>query len=203
MTSILKWAPWALAGMVMAAPSIAQTSPLALAPFLGAGLTFGGETLATTYYNNGDSQDVTTGGLVDLRAGLEYRLTNSPAALQLAVAYHVDNTTAKNGSLKFSRFPVELMGMYDLGNQWRIGAGIRQATGAKVSASGDAVNQAGYGASTTFKANTGALIQVEYRVSPQVGIQARYVKESYTVEDDTHQSIDGSHGGIFGVFYFN
>jgi hypothetical protein len=203
MASILKWAPWALAGMVMSTPTIAQTSPLALTPFLGAGLTFGGETLATTYYDNGDSQDVTTGGLVDLRAGIEYRLTNSPVALQMAVAYHVGNTTAKNGSLKFSRFPVELVGMYDFGNQWRVGFGIRQATGAKVSASGDAVYQAGYGASTSFKADTGALIQLEYRVSPQVGIQARYVKESYTVQDYTHQAIDGSHGGVFGVFYFN
>ena len=203
MISILKWAPWALAGLVMATPSIAQTSPLALTPFLGAGLTFGGETLATAYYNNGDSQDVTTGGLVDLRAGIEYRLSNSPVALQMAVAYHVGNTTAKNGSLKFSRFPVELVGMYDFGNQWRVGFGIRQATGAKVSASGDAVYQAGYGASTSFKADTGALIQLEYRVSPQVGIQARYVKESYTVQDYTHQAIDGSHGGVFGVFYFN
>ncbi|MCC7544925.1 MAG: outer membrane beta-barrel protein [Aquabacterium sp.] len=161
----------------MSTPTIAQTSPLALTPFLGAGLTFGGETLATTYYDNGDSQDVTTGGLVDLRAGIEYRLTNSPVALQMAVAYHVGNTTAKNGSLKFSRFPVELVGMYDFGNQWRVGFGIRQATGAKVSASGDAVYQAGYGASTSFKADTGALIQLEYRVSPQVGIQARYVKD--------------------------
>lgn len=78
---------------------------------------WGGETLATTYYDNGDSQDVTTGGLVDLRAGLEYRLTNSPVALQMAVAYHVGNTTAKNGSLKFSRFPVELVGMYDFGKR--------------------------------------------------------------------------------------
>ena len=203
MISILKWAPWALAGLVMATPSIAQTTPLALSPFLGAGLAFGGKTLATAYYNNGDSQDVTTGGLVDLRAGIEYRLTNSPVALQMAVAYHVGNTTAKNGSLKFSRFPVELVGMYDFGNQWRVGFGIRQATGAKVSASGDAVYQAGYGASTSFKADTGALIQLEYRVSPQVGIQARYVKESYTVQDYTHQAIDGSHGGVFGVFYFN
>ena len=138
MISILKWAPWALAGLVMATPSIAQTTPLALSPFLGAGLTFGGKTLATAYYNNGDSQDVTTGGLVDLRAGLEYRLTNSPVALQMAIAYHVGNTTAKNGSLKFSRFPVELVGVYDMGNQCSVGLVSRQATGAKGRSFGDA-----------------------------------------------------------------
>lgn len=189
--------------MILSTGALAQQAPKTFTPFLGVGLTFGGETLATATYNNGDRQDVTTGGLVDLRAGLEYQLTNSPLTLQMAVAYHVDNTTATNGSLKFSRFPVELIGMYDFGNQWRVGLGLRQATGAKVTTSGDATYQAGYGRSTSFKADTGALIQVEYRVSPQVGLQARYVKESYTIQDYTHQSIDGSHGGIFGVFYFN
>lgn len=201
MKFISKLALAALPPVFLLSPCLAQ--PLPLAPFVGAGLTFGGETLATATYNNGDRQNVTTGGLVDLRAGLEYRLINSPVALQMAVAYHVDDTTATNGSLKFSRFPVELIGMYDLGNQWRVGVGLRQATGAKVTASGSAVYQAGYGSSTSFKADTGVLIQAEYRVSPQFGLQARYVKESYTIQDYTHQSIDGSHGGIFGVFYFN
>lgn len=180
----------------------AQSAPGQMAPFLGLGLTFGGEDLATAYYTSGSSQTVTTGGLLDLRMGLEYRLNGQPIAIQGVVAYHVDNATATNGDLRFARIPVELIAMYDLGSQWRVGVGMRKATGAKVTASGSATS-AGFGSSTNFKSNLGFLVTAEYMVTPQVGLQARYVNESYTIQFPSSQpKVDASHAGIFGVFYF-
>lgn len=180
----------------------AQNAPGVMSPFVGLGLTFGGEDLATAHYTSGYDQTVTTGGMLDLRAGLEYRLSGQPIAIQGVVAYHVDSTSASNGDLRFARIPVELIALYDLGNQWRVGLGVRKANGAKVTASGNATS-AGFGSATTFKASTGYLIETEYRVAPQIGIQARYVNESYTIQFPSSQpKVDGSHFGVFGVFYF-
>lgn len=199
---------WMVAGaatccaLVLQSSAQAQNTPGQIAPFLGLGLTFGGEDLATAYYTSGNSQTVTTGGLVDLRVGLEYKLVGQPISIQGVVAYHVDNATATNGDLRFSRIPVELIAMYDLGNQWRLGVGMRKATGAKVTASGSATS-AGFGSSTDFKSNLGFLATAEYMATPQVGVQARYVNETYTIQFPSSQpKVDGSHFGVFGVFYF-
>ncbi|HET8871205.1 MAG TPA: outer membrane beta-barrel protein [Aquabacterium sp.] len=182
--------------------ALAQSNNGGLAPFVGVGLTFGGEDLATAQFSNGTSQTVTTGGLLDLRFGLEYRLIGQPIAIQGVVAYHVDATNATNGDLRFTRIPVELIAMYDIGSQWRVGLGMRKATGAKVTASGDATG-AGFGSSTNFDSNLGFLAVAEYKVTPQVGLQLRYVNESYKVKLPTSQpKVDGSHAGIFGIFYF-
>lgn len=180
-----------------------QTAPGVVAPFLGLGLTFGGDDLATAHFTNGYDQTVTAGGLLDLRAGLEYRITGSPVALQMAVAYHVDSATANNGDLRFSRVPVELIALYDLGSQWRVGLGMRKATSAKVKATGAAESSAGFGSSTDFKSNLGFLVEAEYMATPQIGLQVRYVSESYKIQFPNSQpKVDGSHVGVMGVYYF-
>lgn len=195
-----------LASMILAASLVpaaqAQQYGGTLKPFVGIGLTFGGEDLATAEYSNGSTYTVTTGGLVDFRAGLEYRLINSPWALQAVLGYHTDSSNATNGKFQFSRIPVELIAMADMSDQWRIGFGLRKASSAKVSTSGDAVGQTVFGRSTTFVSNLGVLFQAEYRVTPNFGLQARYVNERYQIKFSQPQEVDGSHAGIFGVLYF-
>lgn len=195
-----------LTSLILAASLIpaaqAQQHGGTLKPFVGIGLTFGGEDLATAEYTNGTTYTVTTGGLVDFRGGLEYRLINSPWAIQAILGYHTDSSDATNGRFQFSRIPVELIAMADMSDQWRIGFGVRKASSAKVSTSGDAVTQTRYGRSTTFESNVGVLFQAEYRVSPQLGLQARYVNERYQLKLSQPEEKDGSHVGVFGVFYF-
>lgn len=186
----------------MSSGAFAQQAGGTLKPFVGVGLTFGGEDLATAEYTNGTTYTVTTGGLVDFRAGLEYRLINSPWALQAVLGYHTDSSNATNGRFQFSRIPVELIAMADMSDQWRIGFGVRKASSAKVSASGDAIPQTQYGRSTTFDANVGVLFQAEYRVTPQFGLQARYVNERYQAKLNPPVEKDGSHVGVFGAWYF-
>lgn len=188
--------------MTMSSGAWAQQAGGTLKPFVGMGLTFGGEDLATAEYTNGSTYTVTTGGLVDFRAGLEYRLINSPWALQAVLGYHTDSSNATNGKFQFSRIPVELIAMADMSDLWRIGFGIRKASSAKVSTSGDAVGQTVFGRSTTFESNVGVLFQAEYRVTPQFGLQARYVSERYQIKFSQPVEVDGSHAGIFGVLYF-
>ena len=50
----------------------AQNQDRSVRGFLAAGLTGGGETLATVVYTDGHSQSVKSGGLVELIGGFDY-----------------------------------------------------------------------------------------------------------------------------------
>jgi hypothetical protein len=161
-------------------------------PVLGASITGGGKTLVTVHYTNGQTQDVRSGGLVHLFGGAEYEF-NDQFSLQGNVGYHVDNSTAKNGEVKFSRWPVELIGLWKINPTIRLGVGVRKATGAKFTSSG-AASSAG---SASFDSKAGVILQGEYLFSPHWGMLVRGVTESYEVYGT---KVQGNHIGV-GVSY--
>ena len=84
---------------------------------------------------------VTSGGLVEFKAGIDWHLAG-PYSLRGSVGYHVDSATANNGSFRFERFPFELLGFWSASNNFRLGGGMRQATSARTSGSGDGTSYA-------------------------------------------------------------
>lgn len=169
-----------------------------LAPFIGGGLTFGGDKLAKIYYTNGDESSVTAGGLVDVRVGVDYRLANSPFALQGSVGYHVADASARNGNLRFSRVPVEVLGHWYLTDAWKIGVGARKATSPELHSSGAATI-----GDYKFDSNTGFILEGEYMFNPKFGLKVRYVNEEYKAKNLANaEKIDGSHAGVIAVYYF-
>ncbi len=89
------------------------------------GLSMGGDTLATAYYTNGDSQKIKAGGLVYLAAGLGLDIPDTPLTLQVLGGYHVDDTSADNGKLTFDRTTLDAQIFYRHGNH-RFGVGAVQ-----------------------------------------------------------------------------
>jgi hypothetical protein len=170
-----------------------------LRPFLGGGFTVGGDKINTIHYTNGDDATLRAGGLLDLRAGVDYRLIGLPISLQGTMAYHTDRASARNGSADFSRTPLELLVQWHANERWAIGAGVRKATGARYNASGAGASQT---ADQSFKSATGYVIEGEYAVIPSVGLKLRYVNEEYTASDNASIKKDGSHMGLLAVYYF-
>lgn len=162
---------------------------------LGLGLTFGGETLATVHFTDGSTQDVKSGGLVHFYGGYEYRLDNR-VSVQATVGYHVDDVSAKNGSLKFSRYPLEILGYYGLTDSLRFGGGFRYAMNPKITSSG-AASVGNY----DFENAAGLVVEAEYLFTPQVGVKLRGVSEKYKFKG-TSTSVSGNHGGIYASYYF-
>lgn len=161
-------------------------------PLLGMSITGGGEKLASVSYDNGDTQAVRSGGLLHLFGGLEYQSGNF--ALQANIGYHVDDTAAKNGSVRFDRVPVELLGFWQVADSVRLGGGVRKATGAKISSSGAA---AAVG-SASFDGQLGVVLQGEYLfLGNKMSALLRYVAEDYQVYG---QTISGNHLGL-GLAY--
>lgn len=166
-----------------------------VAGFAGLGITGGGDKLATVEYTNGDTQNINSGGLVEFRGGAEYRAPNQPWAVQASIGYHVDRTAARNGDITFSRWPIELIGLWSAAPNVRLGAGLRYATNARLSSSG-----ASYIGNYDMSASTGAIVEAEYLFTPHMGLAARYVSERYKFDNGV--SVDGNHVGVHFSYYF-
>ena len=168
-------------------------------PFLGGGLTGGGDKVTRVNYVNGETQTLHAGGLVDLRAGLDFRLQGSDISLQGVIAYHTDRSNADNGSADFTRIPVEFLVLWHPDERWSVGGGVRKATSVKYNGSGAGTQ---FGPDQSYKSSVGLILEGEYAITPKVGLKARYVNEDYTLQDATKVKRDGSHIGVLAVYYF-
>jgi opacity protein-like surface antigen len=160
----------------------------------GMGLSVGGDGLATAQYSNGTSQDIKAGGGVYFTAGADYRV--SPEfSIQGTANFHVDDTTASNGGIKFQRFPIEVLGYYHVNNQWRVGGGVRYISAPKLSGSGF-----GDGLDAEFDNTTSGVVEAEYFWSPNFGMKMRYVNETF--KSRYYYDLKANHFGISANIYF-
>jgi opacity protein-like surface antigen len=186
------------AALTLAAAFNAQAADAA-SPFkflVGAGLTFGGDTLSTVQFSDGSSEDIKGGGLFQLYGGVEYRLGDQ-VSFQGTVGYHVDDSSgASNGSVRFSRVPVDLLLYYHLNDKVRLGGGVQLVNGPELKGSGVASN-----VHIEFDNATGAILEGEYLFTPHIGLKVRYVSEKFEVKG-TDVKADGNHLGVMLNYYF-
>ena len=169
-------------------------------PLIGLALTGGGDKLASVEFEHGGSRDINAGALVYLYGGVEFHQKGSPFAVQGTIGYHFDNTSAENGTQRFDRFPVEVIGLFNATPQFRVGAGARYAAGAKLHTSGAGqIDNGTGGGDFNFKSQLGGVLMAEWLITPSMGVQLRYVHETYKYNG---VSIDGSHGGLGFNHYF-
>lgn len=184
------------AALALGAIASAHAQDFKVRPLLGAGFTFGGDTLVTVTYNDGSSEDIKGGGLVHLYGGAEVPL-GTAMALQATIGYHVDNSSGRDGSVRFSRMPIDLIALYRLNDQFRIGAGAQIINNPELKGSGVAS-----GLNVKFKNATGVVLEGEYTVSPNAGVKLRYVNAKFKPEVGTGEA-DGNHLGLMLNWYFN
>jgi len=182
---------------VAAAPAV-QYEAVGAKPLrfvLGAGITFGGDKLATAYYDDGDEVDLRAGDTLALVAGVDYRI-DQDFSLQGTVGYHVDRAGADNGDMRFERIPFELLGYYHVNDKLRVGGGLRYVTGVRFRSSG-----AGDIGDYKFKDTSSPVAEIEYLFSPRMGLKLRYVNDEFK-EKTYGGKVKGDHAGIFANFYF-
>ncbi len=191
----------ALLGALSISQAQVASHPGGITPFVGFGLTFGGDQIGRDIqYESGKSSTIHAGGMVDLRAGLDYQAINSLLSFQFSVGYHVDDTlNADNGSASFSRFPVELLAHYRVNDTWSMGGGVRKALNAKTDSSGYG---SGYVTAQKYTSTAGLVLEAEAFINPRFGVKLRAVSEKYKPELGNQQKVDGSHLGVIGVYYF-
>ncbi len=165
-------------------------------PLLGLGLTSGGDKLVTVQFTDGSSSNVKAGDLFVLYGGAEFRLGDR-LGLQATVGYHsADSKAASNGSVKFTRIPVDVLLMFSATDSVRLGGGIQFANSPDLKGSGFASNL-----SQKFDSTRGLIVEGEYLFNGQFGFKLRYVSEKYKVSG-TNIKVDGSHvGGLFSYYF--
>lgn len=185
----------ALATFALTASAQAQdTRPVRA--LVGLGLTFGGDKLATVGFTDGSSESIRSGGLFTVYGGAEFRV--SPVmAIQATVGYHADSTSAaSNGSLRFSRYPVNLLALYSLNDRVRLGGGVEFVNSAKVAGSGELGD-----INVGFKNSTGLVLEGEYLFTPRFGGKARVAAHEFESKA-TGEKVDGSYVGLMLNYYF-
>jgi hypothetical protein len=168
----------------------------ALRPLIGGGLTVGGDKLATVIFTDGSSEDIRAGQLIQFYAGLVYQSVPQ-FSVQATVGYHVDDSGDGDASLRFSRYPLEVLGHYHVNDKWRFGGGVRFVNGAKLAPRGDLS-----GDTVEFDNTTGVVVEGEYGFSRHLGLKLRYVSEEYETKFPFADTVDGSHVGVMLNFYF-
>jgi hypothetical protein len=179
-----------------APPAVSSSSGPKLRPLIGGGFTFGGDNLATVFFTDGSTEDIKAGQLIQFYAGLEYQPVPT-FSLQATVGYHVDDSGDGDASLRFSRYPVELLGHFHLDEHWRLGGGARFVGNAKLAPRGGLG-----GATLEYGDTTGVVVEGEYRFTPRLGLKVRYVSEEYELQAPFSGTFDGSHLGVMLNFYF-
>jgi len=190
----------------------AAYAPKGLRPFIGIGLSTGGDTIMRVQ-NDADgarANDITrirAGDGLDLRVGLSMRLGDLPWSLQTAVAYHNDQTNGQdNTKYRFRRYPIEATLLWHATDRARIGFGVRKATNPVVKV--DNGRYEGISSRVSFEekmtSSTGFILEAEYAATPSWSLKGRYVYETFRFKD--YPEIDkfkGDHLAIQSVWYLN
>lgn len=163
------------------------------------GVTGGGDTLATVRFTNGDSENIKAGGLLHLAAGVVWAPSQIPFGGHLMAGYHVDNITADNGDLRFSRYPIEVMANWTGAQPLRLGVGARYVNSPKLKVD---INGQG-GANVDYKNTVGLIAEVGYQFSPTGWVALRGTFEDYkakSVNGVNVTSAGTSSGNSIGLY---
>ena len=160
---------------------------------LGGGLTFGGDDWLDVEYVDGHSDDLTAGGLLDLKVGFRYQQEDSPLVFQSTIGYHFDSVEATNGDADFTRYPLDILAFYANGKHL-FGGGITHHMNPKLDIDMSAL---GFDGSAKLDDETGFVLEYNYKVNERFSAAVRYVDISYVDSE-----VDGSHGGIYAYLHF-
>lgn len=144
---------------------------------------FGGDDLATVFFDDNTSQDVKAGQGIAISVGGYFRpIETSPFEIQASVGYKYVTTKANNADIHVSRTLLQLEGIYRWPNGFYLGAGLMEHLSPKV-------NGDGFFEDINFDNALGFNGEIGWR-----WISLHYVKMEYS--NDLIEDIDASHVGL-------
>lgn len=167
---------------------------------LTAGISFGGDDLATVEYEDYSDDDLEAGGGIYLGGGFEFPMA-SDMALRTTVGYQFDSIEADNGDASFDRIPWDLMFLLGPGAH-RLGVGLTYHTDVQYEYNED------YGPdiNADFDDALGLVIAYELQISPAFGLMFKYTdieyEEQSSIPGVKGKVIDGSNFGIAANLLF-
>ena len=154
---------------------------------------FGGDELATVYFEDDDSQDLTAGQGVTLSAGGYFRpMADSTFEIDASLGYKYATTQADNADINVSRTVMQLGASYRWPNGFYLGAGLVEHFGPEL-------NGDGFFEDVQFDDATGFNVEIGWR-----WISVHYTDIQYTNDflDFFGEDIDASHVGLRFTYRF-
>lgn len=168
------------------------------------GFSFGGDTLASGAYTDGERWTIKAGEGLLLAVGADFRVAER-LSVRTSIGYHRDSTNASNGEVSFNRTPVEVLALYEVHPQVVLGGGLRKATNARIHTSGVAGSNTSGG---SYDSSVGLVLEGIYFFNaapsrtPQYGINLRVVNETFEQNIGSTGKKDGTHVALGFVFMY-
>jgi hypothetical protein len=167
--------------------------------FMEGGLHFGGDTLATVVFFDGDTQTVKAGRLFSASIGMVGDVGDD-MEMRVSIGLKADGIFAANGEVDFTRFPLEFM-LFTKAEVVSFGLGLSYHLDPSLSVTGPVVSG---GSSTDFDDALGVVAEVDYKLGTDkkayVGIKATFI--DYEPSNAGAVSISGNSLGIVIGFRF-
>lgn len=156
-----------------------------------AGVLFGGDKIAERTYALGGTDSVYAGKGVFADVGVLHDFADSDWAFKGTVGIHDGFSSGFGSDINFKRYPVDLVALYNYGNQ-HFGGGLTYHANPKFNGNGHVPD-------LTFKDALGVVLEYQYRI-----FGVRYTNIRYKVEGPCtgRCSFDGSTLGFFFNFVF-
>jgi hypothetical protein len=125
--------------------------------WLGFNAEYGGDEVATIFFQNGDDQTVRAGQGISAEVGAVFRpQPEGPFGVRLSFGDKYVTTKASNADININRTYLELLGTYRFGDSWWVGAGPVRHSGIKFNADG-------LGPDLDFDSASGVVAQAGWR----------------------------------------
>lgn len=162
------------AGAALAALGVAALAQAAdVRPFVKAGADFGGDTLVTAIFVNGDRETIKANEGVYFGGGASFLNDAKTLEAEVSLAYKFSTVSASNGDIDWTLMPIDMLVFYRL-PQWRFGGGLTYHLSPRLKGSGVVG-----GLDVKFDDALGFVLQGDYLIRPNLAVGARYTNVKY------------------------
>lgn len=161
--------------LVLASTILAATSVHAqeVNPMFKVGLDTGGDTLYQATFTDGSSKSIKANGGAFFGGGISVINDAKDIEAEVSLSYKTDTIAAKNGDVKWTRFPVDALVFYRVPH-FRVGAGLTYHLSPKLTGSGAAGSF-----DISVENAMGMLLQADYGFSDKMFLGLRYTGIEY------------------------
>ena len=138
-----------------------------------AGFDFGGDTLQRVTFSDNTTETIKANDGFYVGGGFAFVPDSLNLEMHLTAAWKYTGVTASNGEITFTRFPIEALGFF-IADPFRFGGGLVYHLNPTLKRSG-AVS----GSDVDYDNAPGMVLQVDYRISENIGAGLRYTFLEY------------------------
>jgi hypothetical protein len=147
-----------------------------------AGIDFGGATLRSGQFTDGSSHSIKANDGLYLGAGASILNQDRTLEAELTINWKYDSIEASNGSITWTRWPLDALFFYRTQNM-RFGGGLTYHMNPTLRSSGEAP-----GNNADLDSVLGGILQAEYRFSDKGSVGARYTILKYDMDGESKSS---------------